>query len=209
METSNTLRGRLVALINRYADFIRMSNSDIEIYLDKELPKSVGKPYFIPALYEPPTSPKFLEMKSWNTFGLIIHWGLSIALFDLGVFCWLILRQFDDSLMSVIVTLGVVFSATVGAFLWDRVKGRGILFSRREYKERMVFAEATLNKFFGKRAVQWMESRYDTQSAPQAWADFYANFRWKEVEPGHVVVISKISNREPAMKKEDTDELNS
>lgn len=205
MKTSNTFTGRLAALTNRYADFIRMSNSDIEIYLDKELPASVGIPYFIPALYEPPTSPKFLEMKSWNTFGLIIHWGLSIALFDLGVFCWLVLRQFDDSLLSVLVTFGIVLSATVLAFLWDRIKGRGILFSRREYKERMQYAEATLNKFFGKRAVQWMESRYDTKSAPQAWADFYANFRWKEVEPGHVVVISKISNREPRLKIE-TDE---
>lgn len=209
METSTTFRGRLAALINLYADFIRMSNTDIEIYLDKELPASVGKPYFIPALYEPPTSPKFLEMKSWNTFGLIIHWGLSIALFDLGVLCWLLLRQLDDSLMTIIITMGIVLSATAFIFLWDRLKGRGILFSRREYKERMVYAEATLNKFFGKRAVQWMESRYDTKSAPQAWADFYANFRWKEVEPGHVVVISKITNREPRLKEDGADEENS
>lgn len=199
-----TFRSRLAALTNNYADFIRMSNTDIEIYLDKELPASVGLPYFIPALYEPPTSPKFLEMKSWNTFGLILHWGLSIALFDFGVFCWLLLRWFGAPLeVTAIITFCSVLSATVVVFLWDRMKGRGILFSRREYKERMKYAEATLNKFFGKRAVQFMESRYDTKTAPQAWADFYANFRWKEVEPGHVVVISKISNREPKMKPAD------
>lgn len=201
MVEPSTAMSRYIATLDRYADFLKMSNDDIVAYMEKELPISVDKPYFIPALYEPPTSPKFLEMKRWNTIRILLNICVCTLLFDLGVLVWNILNPRLSLLPTLITTVSVVVATALGIFLMDKYKGKSILFVDKAYKERIKFTEATLNKMFGKRALQFIQSRYDTETNPYEWDNFYANFKWKEVEKGHVIVVHKVTYLEPPLKK--------